>query len=589
MPNGKKYSFTYDSTYGLVSKISFPDGGYARYVWGLNASSEVTYQTWVPVNQTSGYQSCDLVFDTAAITDRYVSYDGTTEVLHQHFTYSTTWTAPGNSYYWWTSKTTTVTNSDLLTGQSTIIKYTYSPVSADVGPNDHSSMQPFSVVPVEQTVLYEDGTGHVLKTVNKSWLNSLSIIGQQTILDNNQGSATLRCYGATEQVIGFYEYGFQSEGAKPADPACGLQPVGGTTLSFGLNTSEIGPLRRSTATAYHNFLGASPSTNIVNEPDSITVSDGSGNQLKQLTFTYTESVQAPLVATGVGLVSPPGLRGNIGSVSYWLNVPSSATLNTSYSWFNNGDLQSRTDARGNTTSYSYTDSFTGGAAPSPTNAFPTLVTYPNTGVPHTESFSWGYSDGQPRSHTDQNGKITTYAYNDPLDRITQIQSPDGGTTTYAYNDASPNPTVSTSKLIGTSGQYLTTVSTMDGIGHVIKAQLTSDSTTDCSSGIDTTATSYDGFGRVLTKSNAYCTTSDPTYGITTYAYDALGRATSVTNPDSTTLITTYSGAATSVQDEGNGIQRVTRISQTDGLGRLSSVCEVAAGLSSCPQVVRLHR
>jgi RHS repeat-associated protein len=65
--------------------------------------------------------------------------------------------------------------------------------------------------------------------------------------------------------------------------------------------------------------------------------------------------------------------------------------------------------------------------------------------------------------------------------------------------------------------------------------------------------------------------------LTTYAYDALGRTTQVTHPDNSTVLTTYTGRATEVQDEGNGTQRVTRISQSDGLGRLLSLCEVAPG------------
>jgi RHS repeat-associated protein len=70
--------------------------------------------------------------------------------------------------------------------------------------------------------------------------------------------------------------------------------------------------------------------------------------------------------------------------------------------------------------------------------------------------------------------------------------------------------------------------------------------------------------------------SSPTDGTTTYVYDALGRTTQVTHPDGATVLTTYTGRATQVQDKGNGTQRVTRISQTDGLGRLLSICEVSS-------------
>ena len=106
-----------------------------------------------------------------------------------------------------------------------------------------------------------------------------------------------------------------------------------------------------------------------------------------------------------------------------------------------------------------------------------------------------------------------------------------------------------------------------------QTQLNSDP--DCSSG-DKTDTTYDALGRVYTVSNPYCTTGDSTYGITTFNYDALGRTTQVTHPDNTTVLTTYTGRAKQVQDEGNGTQRVTRISQTDGLGRVKLVCEVSS-------------
>jgi RHS repeat-associated protein len=69
-------------------------------------------------------------------------------------------------------------------------------------------------------------------------------------------------------------------------------------------------------------------------------------------------------------------------------------------------------------------------------------------------------------------------------------------------------------------------------------------------------------------------------------YDGLGRTTTVTHPDGTTILTSYTGRATKVQDEGNGTQRVTRISQSDGLGRLTSLCEVSSttlvGQNSAP-------
>src|SRR5262249_55940098 len=63
----------------------------------------------------------------------------------------------------------------------------------------------------------------------------------------------------------------------------------------------------------------------------------------------------------------------------------------------------------------------------------------------------------------------------------------------------------------------------------------------------------------------------------TYAYDGMGRITRVTHSDNSYISTSYTGAAISVTDEGNGSYNLQRISQSDGLGRLAAVCEVSSG------------
>ncbi|MGB6625302.1 MAG: hypothetical protein WBE43_10995, partial [Candidatus Acidiferrales bacterium] len=115
LPNGQKYAFTYDPTYGMLSKLTYPSGGYVRYVWGLNSQAEAG--EW-PQGST-GFFDCR--YDFPAVTDRYVSFDGTTEVLHQHFSYSTSWPSGSDEY---TSKTTTVTTYDLVRGTNFNTVYT---------------------------------------------------------------------------------------------------------------------------------------------------------------------------------------------------------------------------------------------------------------------------------------------------------------------------------------------------------------------------------------------------------------------------------------------------------------------------------
>lgn len=161
-------------------------------------------------------------------------------------------------------------------------------------------------------------------------------------------------------------------------------------------------------------------------------------------------------------------------------------------------------------------------------------------------------------------------------RPTGVTYPDTGGTTYCYTDEGgptctasgpPYSVVTTEKM--SPSQNLMTTDFFDGLGRPSEHQLNSDP--DCASG-DRTDTTYDALGRAYTLSNPYCTTSDPTYGITTYTYDALGRTIRVTKPDNSIATTSYTGRATEATDE-SGKQR---ISQVDGLGRLTTVCEVTA-------------
>src|SRR5690348_6352784 len=174
LPNGQKYQFFYDPTYGMLQKIIYPSGGYVRYVWGLSLYPEALSYG---VNDSNGVTATTYTcrYGFPAISDRYVSFDGSTEVLHQHFSYNTTW--PNNTSLTWTSKATTVTTSDIVRGTSFTTVYTYSsasvPCQPDLNPNGTGCIGNFTEqVPVEQTIQYQGTNGSVLKTVTKSWANN---------------------------------------------------------------------------------------------------------------------------------------------------------------------------------------------------------------------------------------------------------------------------------------------------------------------------------------------------------------------------------------------------------------------------------
>ncbi len=573
LPNGQKYSFTYDGIYGRLTKVTFPDGGYVRYVWGANQLSSATYQTYTPYG-VSGTYWCYAEVDTPAITDRYVSYDGSTEVLHQQFTYSTTWSVNSQGIPTWTTKSSSVTSTDMVANAATVTSYTYAPGAMYVGPRDYTKYS--DGVPVEATVVYKDGSGNTLKTVNKSWADTSGMVGEQTILDNGQGSTTLRCYDRADvdQVVDVYEYDFQSAGAKPADPVCSTKASGQTTFSGGMNVSAMGPLLRHTATVNHSFGTA---TNILDRPDSVTVLDGAANQLSKVSYTYTDTVQAS--GATQGLVSVSGSRANVASVVRWLSGATSSPTAT-YTYFDTGQTQSMTDACGNascaemsgsshTTTYSYADSFASGTgtAPGQTNAYITQVTHPNTGATHVEKFTWGYTDGLLRSRVDENNQTTSYQYADSLLRLTKITAPDGGVTSLAYTDTVGAPSVTTTKSITSSVNRVSSV-TYDGMAHPVQTSLTSDP-----DGTTYTTTSYDGFGRKLSVLNPYRSTTDSTYGFTTMQYDALGRTIEVTEPDGSAMLSSYSGNCTTTTDEAGHL----RTTCTDRLGRINQVLEPGTG------------
>lgn len=88
LPNGQSYKLAYNSTYGTISQIEFPDGGSVSYNWNLKPSYGLAYGQWW-FNDGNGYQaqeSCTVVYDVPVITDRWVN-DGTRNVLHQVFSY----------------------------------------------------------------------------------------------------------------------------------------------------------------------------------------------------------------------------------------------------------------------------------------------------------------------------------------------------------------------------------------------------------------------------------------------------------------------------------------------------------------------
>ena len=596
LPNGRVYQFYYDATYGLLSKIVYPSGGYVSYSWGVNTQSDMVYWT----DSMGNYPGCAARYSAPAILHRYVSYDGATVAQQQDFTYVTDWSSSTSTT--WISKTTTVKTTDLLRlgNPVTYTVYNYVPTTIQDPPNIVSRVA--NQVPQENTTAYQDGTGSTLRTITKSWTGFLPNY-QQTTLENGQTSRTNYFYGTLAVPTEQDEYDFGS--------------------------GAPGALLRKTVSNYQTFPVTPLGTRIYDRPCQTLVYDSAGNRVAETDFLYdtgtTVCGTAPTPTLG-GTGSYTGHdealygttatvpRGNMTSkiARCFVGATSCPDAVTTYIYDETGQVLSMKDPCGNgscsdmnvagethTTTYSYADSYTvlsNGqnvtySPPGNTNAYLTGITYPTTvtsdytgthAVQHIENFQYDYNTGQLTVSKDQNNQPTTYIYNDPLARPTQVTYPDQGQTTITYNDSPPSPSVTTSRKIDTSGRLLTTVKVMDGLGHAVQTQLTTDP-----DGADYTDTTYDGSGRVYKRSNPHRSASLSTDGTTTYFYDALGRPCLVVPADATvpssagcptsqptdTVFTTYSGASTTVIDEAGKKRQV----QTDAVGGLTQVVEDPGG------------
>lgn len=175
LPNNKAYTFSYDPTYGVINKITYPTGGYVSYSWGINPHSD--FASFEDLG--GGANGCQYQYGTVAVMHRYVSFGGVHIALQQDFSYSTNW---GSDPTAWSSKTTTVTTHDLVTGKTYTTVYTYSPITEPKQPNVDTSVA--MQIPVESSVVTNDSGGSALRTVHKWWEDQYELSIDETTLEN---------------------------------------------------------------------------------------------------------------------------------------------------------------------------------------------------------------------------------------------------------------------------------------------------------------------------------------------------------------------------------------------------------------------
>jgi RHS repeat-associated protein len=543
LPDGLSYTFQYDGC-GHLLKAIYPDGGYTRYtytpvptsVWGPGFVAGGSWARYpYIVNQVTAKYACTVPSSTGP--------GDTCSVAELETTYTPT-----------AIQTDTNNEQNVVVdplGNETV--YQFSQQVMAVG----------SWLPAVETMRAISGPQQTSEIIATTY-NTHSAAGNPYPLVPISRTTTLN-NGMVSEVDWNYAFREISEGDSPMTEK----------LEYDYGAGSHGALLRQTN--YSWLQTVDPNTYklngifVMDRKVEETVYNGSGTMVADTINQY-----GPFV--------------DISQVQKWSST-NNAYLTTQYAEGQYGNIIDITDPNGNVTSYSYTDNYTDGVNRS-SNAFPTQITYPATanGAAHAvkKQYYWGSglvaaSCGENFSGTCATGgtsgaDYTSYSY-DVMGHTTSATTGDGGSTTTChseiqggscYSASYPLTIVSTEAIA--SGVTTKSTTVLDGLGRATQTQLDTDPS--CSSGSLVTTT-YDADGRVSTKSNPYCSTSDPTYGVTTESYDALNRIVKITNPDNTTTTNTYTGRAILSADEGNGTVTVEHISQKDALGRLTAVCEVS--------------
>ncbi|MGH9685401.1 MAG: RHS repeat domain-containing protein [Candidatus Acidiferrales bacterium] len=546
LPDGLSYTFSYENDSLLqLTEIGVPTGGSITYTY-----------TSIMVAQPDGGHYPNYM-GIAAVLSRTVKADGT----------SNEWTYGG---YGDGSTSEDVTVTDPLDNQQV---HSFSKVG--VGTSTSASL-------VETSATYyqgSSGSGKLLRTVTKAWtgepdpnntLVNLRITSETTKLDNGQEN----------QIQTDYET-FQYN-----DPASGLCPCTATRSNatekreYDYGSGAPGSLLRRTDYTYlHTNNQTYLNLNIVDRVTGITTYNGSGTQVAQTTNEYDNYTQTIQTTNAVSHSSSFNYayktRGNLTAITRWRNTD--GKLLTTRNQYNDvGEIISATDPLNNVTSFDYTDSWANSTCVPSGGSAAAYIKKITNALNQSTSFTYESCTGVAASSTDENSQTTSHTF-DLFSRILTTSYPDRGSTADCYTDDSSGQCYSGSlplKVITTtaitSGMNLVHTTVYDDLGRISQTQVNSDP-----EGVDYTETTYDADGRTASVSNPYRSTSDPTYGVTSYGYDALNRTTLVTKQDGSKVTTSYSGNSTTVTDEAGK----TRESFVDGLGRMAEVIENPGGLN----------
>lgn len=518
LPNGRAYSFTYESTPGFpnntterLQSIGLPGGGSITYTY---TGGESNTGMWCDTafGPTSSSHAGIVPIITRTINDG----SGHKSVWTYQFTDSqtpvTTVTDPNRNdtvYHFvngYQSKQETYQGSVAGKVLLRTVVTCYNGNSSNCATNIGFPSAPYTANRISQTDVYTSYDGGATSSVEESILN---------------------VFGLPTEVKEF---------------------------DFGVSMPPTGNPLRDTVTTYGSWNG----TNCAS-----LATQHTNDRVCEVTIYGVSSVTGSY-GTISDTKSSYDTNGNL--TQSIKSTDGSNTVSESYTYDANGVLRTITDGRTIVTTY------TNGAC---NGLLPTMVARGGLSTQQT----WDCNGAVVTSSTGANsGDLTSYTYADPLYRLTKIVYPDQATRTLCYSDVggtcSQSGTVNTvsSTTTATGSPDSTATSTSDGIGRTIKTVSADGSSVD---------TTYDPTGNVTSVSAAYVAGQSTLRGVTSYVYDAIGRLTYQCQPDNmqsdATLCQpknsyqqyTYNGNQTTFYDE----LRNSWVRTSDGLGRLTRVVE----------------
>ncbi|GAQ55183.1 tRNA3(Ser-specific nuclease WapA precursor [Streptomyces acidiscabies] len=398
-----------------------------------------------------------------------------------------------------------------------------------------------------------------------------------------------------------YSYDTAGHLTSVTDPAGGVTSLTYTTTTMGLVSSATTPRGKTTSYGYDTAGNLTSVTSPLNERTSYTY-DSSGRRLTSTdplghatTSTYDDADAVTSITTARGkkttyaydaahnLTSATDPLGAVTAYAYdaadrMTTVTGPGGETTSRAYNTAGLVASVTDPLGATTKYTYDKAHQLVSMVAPRG---------NVSGANAANYTWKYgynsagervtvtdpsgaatataydADRRPVTITDPLGRATAYTYDD-TNNITKITRPEGDNTGFTYDDTNNNTKI-------TGGRSYSTVYGYDADHDLV-------SVTSPLGGKTTYTVDDDGRRLTATDPRGNVSGATPADYTWTYAYDAAGNPTGVTDPTGATAHRSYDadGNITSATD---ALGKATAYAY-DAASRLTSVTAPDAGVTA---------